>query len=147
MRTCPDPFSPGPREDAPVVAGTARDGAPAWLAGEPTPRWAREDVELGGVAIAARDRVLMSSAGANRDPAVFPDPDGFRADRSPNPHLTFGRGTHHCVGAAVARLELRAAFTALARRLPDLRLAVPPEDVPWTHGHVDSGPTALPVTW
>jgi cytochrome P450 len=115
------------------------------LTGEAMPRWAREDVELGGVTVAAGDQVLVSLAAANRDPAAFPDPDAFRPGRPP--HLAFGRGPHHCLGAAVARLELRAALTSLARGLPGLRLAVPPEEVPWTHGHVDSGPSALPVTW
>ena len=115
------------------------------LTGDPMPRWAREEVELGGVTIAAGDRVLVSLAAANRDPAAFADPDAFRPGRPP--HLAFGRGPHHCLGAAVARLELQAALTALARGLPGLRLAVPPEEIPWTHGHVDSGPSALPVTW
>jgi cytochrome P450 len=118
------------------------------LTGDPMPRWAREEVELGGVTIAAGDRVLVSLAAANRDPAAFADPDAFRPGRPP--HLAFGRGPHHCLGAAVARLELQAALTALTaltRGLPGLRLAVPPEEIPWTHGHVDSGPSALPVTW
>lgn len=116
------------------------------LTGELMPRWALQDLELGGVAIAAGDQIVVSAASANRDPHVFPDPDEF-ARRRPNPHLTFGRGPHHCLGAAVARLELRAAFTALARHVPGLRLAVAREEIPWVRGHVDSGPAALPVTW
>ncbi|GAA4865713.1 cytochrome P450 [Actinomycetospora straminea] len=108
------------------------------------PRWAQENLELGGVAIAAGDRVLLRLEAANHDPARFAEPEALRPGRA-GPHLGFGRGPHHCLGAALARLELTAALTALSRRAPGLRLAVPLAEVPWHRGEVDSGPLALPV--
>jgi cytochrome P450 len=117
------------------------------ITGSALPRWAREDLDLAGVQVAAGDMVLVALDSANRDPGRFAEPEVFVPDRRPNPHLAFGRGPHHCLGAALARIELGAALTALARRLPGLRLAVPAAEVPWCHGHIDSGPTALPVTW
>jgi cytochrome P450 len=116
------------------------------LTGEVLPRWAHADVELGETRIATGDMVLARLEAANRDPAQFPDPDRFVPDR-PNPHLAFGRGPHHCLGAALARMEIGAALHSLAVRLPGLRLRDRVEDVPWIHGFVDSGPAALHVTW
>jgi cytochrome P450 len=69
--------------------------------------------EIGGVPIAAGDRVTIWNASANRDESVFPDPDRFRPDREQNRHLTFGAGRHFCIGARVARLELTAFLTEL----------------------------------
>ncbi|MEJ2865918.1 cytochrome P450 [Actinomycetospora flava] len=106
------------------------------------PRWAGEDLVLGGVAIAAGEKVLLRLEAANHDPARFPDPSALVPGR-PGPHLGFGRGPHHCLGAALARVELTAALTALSRRAPTLRLAGSVEDIPWHHGEVDSGPTML----
>jgi cytochrome P450 len=108
------------------------------------PRWAQVDLELGGAAIAAGEKVLLRLEAANHDPARFADPEALCPGRA-GPHLGFGRGPHHCLGAALARVELTAALTALARRAPGLRLAVPVEDIPWHRGEVDSGPLALPV--
>jgi cytochrome P450 len=108
------------------------------------PRWAQEDLELGGVAVAAGDEVLLRIEAANHDPARFAEPERLRPGRAGG-HLGFGRGPHHCLGAALARVELTAALTALSRRAPGLRLAVPLAEVPWHRGEVDSGPLALPV--
>ncbi|PVZ07903.1 cytochrome P450 [Actinomycetospora cinnamomea] len=108
------------------------------------PRWAQDDLELGGVAVAAGERVLLRIGAANHDPARFADPERLCPGRA-GPHLGFGRGPHHCLGAALARVELTAALTALSRRAPALRLAVPLAEVPWHRGEVDSGPTALSV--
>lgn len=108
------------------------------------PRWAQEDLVLGGVAVAAGDRVLLRLEAANHDPARFAEPEALRPGRA-GPHLGFGRGPHHCLGAALARLELTAALRALSRRAPGLCLAVPLAEVPWRRGEVDSGPLALPV--
>lgn len=113
---------------------------------EPFPRWAQTDVELGGVAIAAGDLVLVRLESANHDPDRFPEPERLRADRS-GTHLGFGHGPHRCLGAALARLELAVVLRELARRLPGLRPAVRVGDVPWFRGEVDHGPLALPVTW
>jgi cytochrome P450 len=117
------------------------------LSGEAFPRWAREDVQLAGVPIAAGDRVLVRLEAANQDPQRFPDPARFDPARSPNPHLGFGHGPHHCLGAPLARIELPAAIAAVARKLPGLVPARDPEELPWTGNGLDDGPAVLPVTW
>ncbi len=114
--------------------------------GEVFPRWAHEDVELSGVTIRAGDRVLVRLGAANRDPARFDEPDLFRPGREAG-HLAFGRGAHHCLGAALARLEVGAALRELAGRLPGLALHGSIDDIPWARSHADAGPTALPVSW
>ena len=75
-----------------------------------------------GVDFVPGDRILMLYQSANRDESVFDDPDTFRIDRSPNPHLGFGIGTHYCLGANLAKAELRVVFEELFRRLPDVRI-------------------------
>jgi cytochrome P450 len=117
----------------------------AGLIGEPFPRWAHENVELAGASITAGDLVLVRLQAANRDPEQFADPDRFLPGRS-GPHLAFGRGPHHCLGAALARLEVGAALGALARQLPGLQLQGSVDDIVWARG-IDAGPTALHVTW
>ena len=92
-----------------------------------TTRVATEDVEVGGTVIAAGQPVVVCIGGANRDPEVFEQPDEFRIDRSdPGKHLAFSLGAHHCLGAALARLEGRIAIEELTRRYPALELAAPP---------------------
>ncbi|MGW1876398.1 cytochrome P450 [Streptomyces sp. NPDC001975] len=111
-------------------------------------RIALEDVELGdGTLIAAGDPVYVSYLAANRDPAVFPDPDGIVPDREPNPHLAFGNGPHYCTGAVLARLQTELLVDTLLDRLPGLRLAVPAEDVEWRRRTMIRGPRTLPVAW
>jgi cytochrome P450 len=87
------------------------------------PRFPKHDVELGGHRIARGDVVIAHLAGANRDGRVAAGLDGFDPSREPRSHLAFGHGFHRCVGAELARMELRIAYPALARRFPDLRLA------------------------
>lgn len=70
---------------------------------------------------------------ANRDPAVFEQPDEFKIDRTPNKHLGFGQGIHYCLGAPLARLETRIALNNLLARFPELRLAVSPADLKRQH--------------
>jgi cytochrome P450 len=92
-----------------------------------TSRIATEEVELGDRVIAAGRTVLVAIGGANRDPGVFDQPDEFRIDRpDPGRHLSFSLGLHHCLGAALARLEGRIAIEELTRRYPALELAAPP---------------------
>jgi cytochrome P450 family 142 subfamily A polypeptide 1 len=87
-------------------------------------RTATRDVELRGQKIREGDRLLLLYQAANRDERVFPEPDRFDVGRQPNEHLAFGGfGTHFCLGASLARLELRVMFEELLRRLPDLELA------------------------
>jgi cytochrome P450 family 142 subfamily A polypeptide 1 len=87
-------------------------------------RTATRDVELRGETIRKGEKVLLLYAAANRDERVFDAPERFDAARDPNPHLAFGGyGTHHCLGASLARLELRVMFEELLAALPDLALA------------------------
>lgn len=118
----------------------------AGLTGEALPRWVQKDLTLDGEQLAAGDMVLARLEAANRDPAKFPDPDRYVPGRGV-PHLTFGRGPHHCLGAALARMELATALTVLAREVPGLRLEAAVEEVPWSYGFADSGPASLPVSW
>ncbi|MEU3526271.1 cytochrome P450 [Streptomyces sp. NPDC038707] len=110
-------------------------------------RVALEDVDIGGVRIRAGDAVYVSYLAANRDPEVFPDPGALDFSRSPNPHAAFGFGPHYCPGGILARMEEELLTDALLDRVPGLRLAVPPEQVPFRKGALIRGPEALPVTW
>ncbi|MFC7814218.1 MULTISPECIES: cytochrome P450 [unclassified Streptomyces] len=110
-------------------------------------RIALEDVELRGVRIRAGDAVYVSYLAANRDPEVFPDPDAIDFSRNPNPHVSFGFGPHYCPGGMLARLESELLVDTLLDRVPGMKLAVPPEDVPFKKGALIRGPEALPVTW
>ncbi|WP_427925094.1 cytochrome P450 [Streptomyces sp. cg40] len=85
-----------------------------------------EDVEFGGELLRKGQRVFLVLAAANRDPEVFDDPDVLRLDRSHNPHVAFGFGAHHCLGAALARLEAGVAVPILVAGLPGVRLAERP---------------------
>jgi biflaviolin synthase len=110
-------------------------------------RIALEDVEIRGHLIRAGDAVYVSYLAANRDPEVFPDPETIDLTRSPNPHVSFGFGPHYCPGGMLARLESGLLLDTLLDRVPDLRLAVPPDQVPFKKGALIRGPEALPVTW
>ena len=85
-------------------------------------RTASRDVELGGCAVRAGDKVVVFHVAANRDPAVFAEPDRFDIERSPNDHLTFGAGPHFCLGAHLARRQMSAMFAESLWRMPNLRL-------------------------
>ncbi len=96
-------------------------------------RTALVDTELHGRQISAGDELLLLYGSANRDERVFDDPDDYDVTRTPNHHVAFGFGTHFCLGAALARLELRVLFEELVRRFPDWHLVDPqPEIVPAT---------------
>jgi cytochrome P450 family 142 subfamily A polypeptide 1 len=88
------------------------------------------DDRIGGQPVRAGDRVLLAYPSANRDEDVFDEPFRFDIRRDPNPHLAFGQGTHFCVGANLARLELRLLFTSLTQRWRDLRVVTPPDIEP-----------------
>lgn len=111
------------------------------------PRVATQDVELSGATVRAGETVVVSLNAANRDPGVFTDADTPRLDRTPNRHIAFGHGPHHCPGSALARMELQEALRGLLREFRHLRLAVPPEDVQWQGASLVRGPRALPLTW
>jgi len=93
------------------------------------PAYAREDVTLHGVTIPRGSAVMPLLGAANRDPAVFDEPDVFDIARTPNKHLAFGHGIHFCLGAPLARMETKIALTNLLQRNPNLRLAVEPEEL------------------
>ena len=105
-------------------------------------RTATRDVELGGVGIAEGDKVAMVYTSANRDEAVFDDPQRFDIHRSPNPHLSFGIGEHFCLGVHLARLEGRVFFSELLAAFSDLSLAGDP--VRW-RSNLNNGFRELPV--
>ncbi len=111
------------------------------------PRVTTEEVELGGVRLPAGSPVLPAVISANRDTAVFADADRLDLTRISNPHLGYGAGPHHCLGAALARMELQEALGALLRRLPGLRLAVPEFALSFKPGLVVRSLESLPVTW
>lgn len=98
--------------------------------------------ELGGAAFEPGQAVFLNLLAANRDPRVFAEPDRLALDRSPNPHLSFGHGTHFCLGAALARLELRIALPRLLARFPALSLDGP---VTWKPDISDRSAAAIPV--
>lgn len=107
-----------------------------------------EDVELGGVTLPAGSLVAAGTVCANLDPAVYPEPDSLDIARRPaTPIMTFGAGPHNCLGAWLARMELELGLRHLATSLPDLRLDVALDQVPFTSGLMTRGPAALPVTW
>jgi cytochrome P450 len=111
------------------------------------PRVTVEEVELGGVLLPAGSPVLPAVVSANRDSSVFPGADQLDLTRVNNPHLGYGAGPHHCLGAALARMELQEALGALLRRLPGLRLAVPESELRFKPGLVVRSLESLPVTW
>ncbi|WP_329201494.1 cytochrome P450 [Streptomyces sp. NBC_01435] len=110
-------------------------------------RIALEDVELSGQTIRAGDAVVAELGIANRDPAVFDHPEEIDFHRGSVPHVTFGHGVHHCLGAQLARMELRVVLETLLRRLPGLRLAVPVDQISWRTNRLIRGVEALPVSW
>ena len=108
-------------------------------------RTVTRDVELHGETLREGDQVILMYPSANRDAAVFDDPDRFDVRRYPNPHIAFGFGPHFCMGASLARLELQVMFSELLRRLPDLHLVGDP--LPRRSSNFISGPEAMPVAF
>ncbi|MGH8979086.1 MAG: cytochrome P450 [Acidimicrobiia bacterium] len=88
------------------------------------------DTTIAGTDVSAGDRVILCYPSANRDEAVFEDPYTFDIRRDPNPHVAFGFGTHFCLGASLARLELRTLLAALTRRITNLRVLTEPDIEP-----------------
>jgi cytochrome P450 len=133
--------------DTPDLIGTAieellRYDGPVETA---TLRWAREDLEFGGTQMRQGDQVLVALAAADRDGTRFPDVDRLDITRADNRHVAFGHGIHYCLGAPLARLEGAIAINTLLRRLPDLRLAVNPDELIWRPGQLIRGLQSLPV--
>lgn len=106
------------------------------------PRYAAEDLEIGGVKIAAGSTVLLALGSANHDMTLV---DGLDVSRLPSRHLAFGHGPHYCLGAPLARLEGQVAFRTLLRRLPRIALAVPANSLRWRTSLTMRGLVELPV--
>ncbi|MGW2051732.1 cytochrome P450 [Streptomyces sp. NPDC001858] len=112
------------------------------------PRVAHGDTTLAGQRIRRGERLLCWLPSGNRDIEAFPDsPDRFRPRRNPRGHLAFGHGIHHCLGAPLARMELRVALPALFERFPELTLQVPVEKLHFRRYSAVYGLDALPVVW
>ncbi|MEA2608826.1 MAG: hypothetical protein QOJ75_1069 [Chloroflexota bacterium] len=105
-------------------------------------RWVLEEIVLHGVTIPRGQELALQFAAANRDPAVFTEPDGIVLDRSPNPYLSFGAGIHYCLGAPLAKLEFDILFERMLRRLPRLALL---EEPAWKPRFILRGLEALRV--
>jgi cytochrome P450 len=112
-----------------------------------TERYAREDVTMAGVTIPRGEMVFAVLASANRDEQQFDHADTLDLAREPNRHLAFGQGVHFCLGAPLARLEGQIAINSLLRRIPDLRIAVPPQNLRRRPGLVLHGLKSLPVAF
>jgi cytochrome P450 len=110
-------------------------------------RYARADVDAAGATIRAGEAVLLMIEAANKDERVFSEPARFDITRRPNLHLGFSHGPHFCIGALLARVELRAVFARLFARFPTLRLAVPLDQLRVQTHLIVSGFAELPVTW
>ena len=110
-------------------------------------RWAASDVELGGHTIRRGDDVIVILGSANRDPERFPEPNVLDLDRDDTKHVAFGRGSHYCLGAPLARLEGEVALTTLLRRLPGIRLAVTRDELRWRPVPLFRSLASLPIAW
>ncbi|MDI5964865.1 cytochrome P450 [Streptomyces sp. SL13] len=109
------------------------------------PRFARQDVVIGGVPIGKGDVVVTSLSAADRDSVLGPGMDVIDSHRAATSHLAFGHGLHRCIGAQLARMELRAAYPALVHRFPGMRLAVPPQELIFRKSSIVYGVESLPV--
>ncbi|CAN5498844.1 cytochrome P450 [soil metagenome] len=112
-----------------------------------TPRFAAEDVKIGGQVIRRGEAVFVVLAGADRDPKTYVNPDQLDVTRENNRHLAFGMGIHYCLGAPLARMEGRIAVSTLLNRLPNLRLALPVTQLSWRPNTFLRGLQAIPVVW
>ena len=126
----------------PAVEELLRYTAPVFMS---TERYAREDVEIHGVTLPRGGMTLGVIGSANRDEAVFENPDALDITREPNKHLSFGQGIHFCLGAPLARMEAQIALSTLLRRAPDLRLKVSAERLRWRPSMILRGLDSLPV--
>lgn len=110
------------------------------------PRFAQEDIQLSGQRVRAGDVVICSLSRANRDDVFGVAPDRLDPTRDGQTHLAFGYGYHRCVGAELARMQLRVAFRALVRRFPAMTLAIPPQDLQFRDLSIVYGLLALPIS-
>jgi cytochrome P450 len=135
--------------DDPDAVGPAVEELLRWLSIVHTaiPRITTTDVDIAGVRIPAGELVFVSLPSGNRDPDFIGSPEVLDIRRGAPGHLAFGHGVHHCLGAPLARMEMRIAFPALLRRFPSLALAQDFADVPFRSFHFIYGLKSLEVTW
>lgn len=126
----------------PAVEELLRYTSPVFMS---TERYACEDITIHGVTIPRGEMTFGVIGSANRDENVFENPDQLDITREPNKHLSFGQGIHFCLGAPLARMEAQIAISTLLRRMPDLRLKVPPDSLRWRPSMILRGLDALPV--
>jgi cholest-4-en-3-one 26-monooxygenase len=134
--------------DDPVYTARAAEEVIRWVS--PVLNFARTataDTELLGQQVREGEKVLMLYQSANRDAAAFDAPDEFRIERDDNPHLAFGIGPHFCLGANLARLEIRVLFEQLARRLPGIRMTPGASPVYAGTNTLVRGIDSIPVTY
>ncbi|SEH02070.1 Cytochrome P450 [Nonomuraea solani] len=110
-------------------------------------RVALADIEIAGQTIKAGEGIVVVNETANRDPAVFPDPDRLDVQRDARRQVAFGFGVHQCLGQPLARMELQVAYTTLLRRVPTLALAAGVDQIPFKHDGFVYGAYELPVAW
>ncbi|QHJ71931.1 cytochrome P450 family protein [Planococcus halotolerans] len=111
-----------------------------------TSRWASENLQFAGKEIRRGELVVVALNAANRDPDKFQDPNVFDISQEKSPHLAFGTGIHHCLGAPLARLEGKIAISKLLERFPNLRLRIPESELEWRPGMIVRGVKEIPVT-
>ncbi|MFW3171624.1 cytochrome P450 [Geodermatophilus sp. CPCC 206100] len=132
------------RADPALLPGAVEEMLRWWTPVMVFRRTATRDAELAGARIRAGDKVVVSFTSANRDDAVFADPDAFDVRRSPNPQLSFGHGPHFCLGAQLARVQMRALFGELLRRTGTLELDGAPALL---RSNFQRGVKRLPIRW
>jgi cytochrome P450 len=132
------------RADPSLLPGAVEEMLRWWTPVMVFRRTASVDVDLAGTRIGTGDKVVVSFTSANRDERVFADPDRFDVRRAPNPHLSFGHGPHFCLGAQLARVQMRALFAELLRRTRSIELDGDPALLRSTF---QRGVKRLPIRW
>jgi len=132
------------REDRSLLPGAVEEMLRWWTPVTNFRRTAASDTRLSDVDIKAGDKVVVWFASANRDEAVFADPDVFDVRRAPTEHLTFGHGPHFCLGSHLARMQMRALFEAVFDQLGEVRLA---GEVRRLRSNFQNGIKSLPIRW
>lgn len=119
----------------------------SYRGGGTIPRYARSDIEVETSTIKAGDLLLLDVGAANHDPTVFAEPNSIDITRPSSGHMTFGYGSHYCLGAPLARIELQLVFSQLVTRFPGMRLAVPLDELTIQRETLGGGVVSLPVQW